>query len=85
MIDSKFTIIVTSEGREGGKGGTVQPTLGTGMGCTAVENFKTLKQTKTQSVFSFHQAPAFVGFSRQEYWGGVPLYVYINPMDGGAW
>ena len=50
-INTKFTIKVTSEGREGDKGGTVQPTLGAGgMGFTAVENVKTVKQAKTQSV-----------------------------------
>lgn len=50
-INTKFTIKVTSEGREGDKGGTVQPTLGAGgMGFTAVENVKTIKQVKPQSV-----------------------------------
>ena len=43
MINSKFTIIMTSEGREGGKGGTVQPTLGTGMGCMAVGELQNIK------------------------------------------
>ena len=60
MINTKFTIMVTSEGRGGVKGGTVQLALGAGMGCVAVKNFKTLKQAKTQPVFHFHQAPAIV-------------------------
>ena len=44
-----------------------------------------------------HQDPLFMGFSRQEYWSGVPFlspgdlpnplqYSCLkNPMDGGAW
>ena len=51
MIDSKFTIIVTSEGREGGKGGTVQPTLGTGMG----SSITFVLQVSTNKVV--HQSP----------------------------
>ena len=38
-----------------------------------------------------HQAPPSMGFSRQEYWSGVPLPSWTpvllpeNPMDRGAW
>ena len=57
MINTKFTIIVTSEGREGGKGGTVQPTLGAGMGCMAVENFKTFSSVHSLSRVQLFATP----------------------------
>ena len=31
-----------------------------------------------------HQAPLSIGFSRQEYWGGVPLPSKVNPVAAAA-
>ena len=63
--------------------------------------FAAAKSLQSCPTLAAHQAPPSLGFSRQEYWSGLPFPLHClpgegngtplqyscleNPMDGAAW